>query len=120
MVLTGRTAVIALLCVLPIALSPTPAASFVILMALLVLAVLVDIGVAASPAQLQYDRLPVDSVRLGEPVRLGLLIRNDGRRRFRGQVRDAWAPSAQAEPSAHAVDIAAGRMQRVDTWLRPV
>lgn len=120
MVLTGRAAVLALLCVLPIALSPAPAASFVMLMVLLALAMLVDVGMAASPAQLQYERLPIDSVRLGEPVRLGLLIRNDGRRRFRGQVRDAWAPSAQAEPRAHAVDLAAGQLQRVDTWLRPV
>jgi uncharacterized protein (DUF58 family) len=119
-VLTGRAAVLALLCVLPIALSPAPAASFVMLMVLLALAMLVDVGMAASPAQLQYERLPIDSVRLGEPVRLGLLIRNDGRRRFRGQVRDAWAPSAQAEPRAHAVDLAAGQLQRVDTWLRPV
>ncbi|MGA9492650.1 MAG: DUF58 domain-containing protein [Mycobacterium sp.] len=120
MVLTGRTGVLALLCVLPVALSPTPGASFVMLLALLAVAVLVDIGLAASPAQLQYDRLPNDSVRLGEPVGLGLLIHNGGRRRFRGHVRDAWPPSAQAEPPAHAVDIAAGRVQRVDTWLRPV
>jgi uncharacterized protein (DUF58 family) len=119
-VLTGRTAVLALLCVLPIALSPTPAASFVILMALLTVAVLVDAGMAASPAQLHYHRLPVESVRLGEPVRLGLVIRNDGRRRFRGQVRDAWAPSAQADPPLHALDVAAGRLQRVDIWLRPI
>ncbi len=75
---------------------------------------------AASPAQLHYDRLPVDSVRLGEPVRLGLLIHNGGRRRFRGHIRDAWPPSAQAEPPVHAVDVAAGRVQRVDAWLRPV
>ena len=120
MVLTGRTGVLALLCVLPVALSPTPAASFVMLLALLAIAVLVDVGLAASPAQLQYDRLPNDSVRLGEPVGLGLLIHNGGRRRFRGHVRDAWPPSAQAEPPAHAVDIAAGRVQRVDTWLRPI
>ena len=120
MVLTGRTGVLALLCVLPIALSPTPAASFVLLLSLLMVAVLVDVGLAASPAHLQYSRLPNDSVRLGEPVRLGLIIRNEGRRRFHGQVRDAWAPSAQAEPSAQAVDITAARVQRIDTWLRPV
>ncbi|BBX46838.1 DUF58 domain-containing protein [Mycobacterium cookii] len=120
MVLTGRTGVLALLCVLPIALSPTPAESFVTLLAVLAVAVLVDIGLAANPAQLRYDRLPNDSVRLGEPVSLGLLIHNAGWRRFRGLIRDAWAPSAQAEPAAHAVDIAAGRMHRADTGLRPV
>ena len=50
----------------------------------------------------------------------GLLIHNDGRRRFRGQVRDAWPPSARAEPRAHAVVIDAQQRQRVETVLRPV
>jgi uncharacterized protein (DUF58 family) len=119
-ILTGRTGLLALLCVLPIALSPSPAVSFVLLLVLLAVALLADVGLAASPSQLQYTRLPNGSVRLGEPVTLSLLIHNGGRRRFRGQVRDAWAPSAQAEPPHHAVDIIAGQVQRVDTCLRPV
>jgi uncharacterized protein (DUF58 family) len=53
-------------------------------------------------------------------VNLGLLIHNSGRRRFRGRVRDAWPPSAQAEPPTHSVDIVAGQVQRVDTCLRPI
>ncbi|MDT5141177.1 MAG: hypothetical protein QOI79_501 [Mycobacterium sp.] len=120
MILTGRTGLLALLCVLPIALSPSPAVSFVLLLVLLAVALLADVGLAASPSQLQYTRLPNGSVRLGEPVTLSLLIHNGGRRRFRGQVRDTWAPSAQAEPPHHAVDISAGQVQRVDTCLRPV
>jgi uncharacterized protein (DUF58 family) len=118
-ILTGRTGLIALLGVLPIALSPRPAASFVVLLALLAAAVIVDAGLAASPSRLLYTRLPNGSVRLGESVNLGLLIHNSGRRRFRGRVRDAWPPSAQAEPSTHAVDIVAGQVQRVDIRLRP-
>jgi uncharacterized protein (DUF58 family) len=119
-ILTGRTGLIALLCVLPIALSPRPAASFAVLLALLAAAVIADVGLAASPSRLLYTRLPNGSVRLGESVNLGLLIRNGGRRRLRGRVRDAWPPSAQAEPSTHAVDIAAGQARRVDTCLRPI
>jgi uncharacterized protein (DUF58 family) len=119
-ILTGRTGLLALLCVLPIALSPWPATSFVVLLAGLAGGVLADVGLAANPSQLHYTRLPNGSVRLGEPVNVGLLIHNGGRRRFRGQVRDAWAPSARAEPPAHAVDIVAGQVQRVDTCLRPV
>ena len=76
-------------------------------------------GLAANPSQLQYTRLPNGSVRLGESVDLGLLVHNGGRRRFRGRVRDAWPPSARAEPPSHAVDVAAGQLQRVDTCLRP-
>ena len=120
MILTGRTGLLALLCVLPIALSPWPAAAFVLLVALLAVAVLADVALAANPSQLQYTRSPDGSVRLGEPINLSLLIHNDGRRRFRGQVRDAWAPSTRAEPPNHSVDIVAGQVQRVDTCLRPV
>ena len=120
MILTGRTGLIALLCVLPIALSPRPAASFTVLLALLAAAVIADTGLAASPSRLLYTRLPNGSVRLGESMTLGLLIHNGGRRRFRGRVRDAWPPSAQAEPPTHAVDIVAGQVQRVDTCLRPI
>ncbi|MFY9764895.1 MAG: DUF58 domain-containing protein [Mycobacterium sp.] len=120
MILTGRTGLLALLCVLPIALSPRPATSFAVLLAGLAVGVLADFGLAANPSQLHYTRLPNGSVRLGEPVNVCLLIRNGGRRRFRGQVRDAWAPSTRAEPRAHAVDIVAGQVQRADTCLRPV
>jgi uncharacterized protein (DUF58 family) len=119
-ILTGRTGLIALLCVLPIALSPRPAASFAVLLVLLAAVVIADIGLAASPSRLLYTRLPNGSVRLGESTHLGLLIQNGGRRRFRGRVRDAWPPSAQAEPPTHAVDIVAGQVQRVDTCLRPI
>jgi uncharacterized protein (DUF58 family) len=119
-ILTGRTGLLALLCVLPIALSPWPAASFVLLLALLMAAVLADTALAANPSHLRYTRLPNGSVRLGEPLTLGLLIDHGGRRRFRGRVRDAWPPSTRAEPADHAVDIVAGQVQRVDTCVRPV
>lgn len=120
MILTGRTGLLALLFVFPIVLSPWPAASFVVLLLALVLAVVIDIGFAASPRALQFTRLQNRSTRLGEQADAGLLIRNDGRRRFRGQVRDAWAPSTRPEPRIHTVELAAGQTQRVDTALRPV
>ena len=120
MILTGRTGLIALLCALPIAVSPWPAATFFTLLTLLAAAVAADIMLAANPFQLQYTRLTVRSVRLGESVTLGLLIHNAGRRRFRGRVRDAWPPSTQAQPASHAVDLISGYTDRVDTCLRPI
>jgi uncharacterized protein (DUF58 family) len=119
-ILTGRTGLIALLCAVPIALSPWPAAAFTVLAGLLAAAVVVDIGLAASPSRLHYTRLPNGSVRLGESLDLALLIHNGGRRRFRGRVRDAWPPSAQAEPATHAVDLETRQSMRVDTRLRPL
>jgi uncharacterized protein (DUF58 family) len=69
---------------------------------------------------LQFARSGDTSARLGEPVEAGLLVYNAGRRRFRGQIRDAWAPSARAEPHAHVADVLAGQRQALVTRLRPV
>ncbi len=120
MILTGRTGLVALICVLPIALSPWPAKAFLVLLVLLAILVAVDIGLAASPSRLRYTRSPDTSARLAQQVDAGLLIHNDGRRRFRGQIRDAWPPSARAEPRAHTVNIAPGQHEHIDTVLRPV
>ncbi|SON60079.1 hypothetical protein MSIMFI_01571 [Mycobacterium simulans] len=120
MILTGRTGLLALIAVLPIALSPWPARTFAVLLGALAVVVTVDIALAASPRKLRYTRSPDSSARLGQPVVVRLLIHNDGRRRFRGRVRDAWPPSARAAPRTHTVRLAAGQDQQVVTGLRPV
>ncbi|MGD1208195.1 DUF58 domain-containing protein [Mycobacterium seoulense] len=120
MVLTGRTGLVALICVLPVAVSPWPARTFAVLLATLLGVVIMDVALAASPRGLRYVRSPDRSARLAQPVDIGLLIHNDGRRRFRGQVRDAWPPSAGARPRIHPVDIPAGGHQHVQSQLRPV
>ncbi|HEY0229582.1 MAG TPA: DUF58 domain-containing protein [Mycobacterium sp.] len=120
MILTGRTGLLALICVLPIALSPWPARSFVALLVALAVVVTIDIALAASTRRLRYSRSPDTSVRLGQQLEATLLIHNDGGRGFRGQIRDAWPPSARAEPRIHAVSIAAGQQYQIHTQLRPV
>lgn len=120
MVLTGRSGQIALLCVLPIVVSPWPAQTFTVLLGLLAVMIAADVALAADPSQLEFTRLPNGSVRLGETATLGLLIGNTGRRHFNGHIRDAWPPSTQAGPTSHAVDIVAGQVLRVDSYLRPI
>lgn len=120
MILTGRTGLIALVCVLPIAVSPWPATAFVALLVALAVAVAVDVGLAARTTSLRYVRSPDRSARLGQQVDCELLIHNDGRRRFRGQIRDAWPPSARAQPRTYPMDIPAGQNQHVTTRLDPV
>lgn len=120
MILTGRTGLVALICIIPIALSPWPAKVFEVLLAALTVAVAVDMALAASTRKLRYVRSPNCSVRLGQRVDMTLEIHNEGSRRFRGQIRDAWPPSARAEPRIHAVKVAAGQFQHVQTHLRPV
>lgn len=120
MVLTGRTGLLALLCVLPIGFSPWPAKAFAMLAMVLALAVALDIGLAASTRRLRFARSPNSSTRLGQQATSGLSIHNDGRRRLSSQVRDAWPPSARAEPRVHTVDIGADRSHQLETVLRPV
>lgn len=120
MVLTGRTGLIALLCALPVMLSPYPAATFGALAAMLAAAVLVDIALAGNPRALRLTRSGPSSARLGQPVTAALTVDNGGRARFRGVIRDAWAPSARARPRMHTVNINAGQKVTLDTELTPV
>jgi uncharacterized protein (DUF58 family) len=119
-ILTGRTGLVALICVLPIALSPWPATAFTVLLALLVVASAVDTALAASTGSLGFTRSGDTSARLGQPVDTVLVVANTGRRRFRGQIRDAWPPSARSSPRTHVMEIAAGQHRRIETQLRPV
>ncbi|MCV7193385.1 DUF58 domain-containing protein [Mycolicibacterium brumae] len=120
MVLTARVALLALLGVPLVAVSPWPAATFAVLLAALAVLVAIDVVLAAAPSALDYARSGPESARLGQPAELRLVIRNDGARRFRGLVRDAWAPSARAEPRQHRVDLPAGGFAVVETRLRPI
>ncbi len=120
MVLTGRAGLVALICVLPIVVSPWPATVFIALLALLALAVAVDVALAASTRRLTFVRFGETASRLGQPVAAGLTIENVGNRRFRGQVRDAWPPSGRAQPRTHSVNLLSGQRIGVETLLRPV
>ncbi|WP_134431677.1 DUF58 domain-containing protein [Mycobacterium ulcerans] len=120
MILTGRTGLMALIGVLPIALSPWPPRAFGMLLLALAVAVAIDVALAASPRKLSYTRGANSSIRLGQPADAALVIHNVGRRRFRGLVRDAWPPSARAQPRTHPINIAAGERQQVNTALQPV
>jgi uncharacterized protein (DUF58 family) len=120
MVLTGRAGLVALICVLPVAVAPWPATAFAILLSVLIAAVGLDVALAAGTRALQFSRTGDTSARLGEPVHVALLIHNTGTRTFRGVVRDAWAPSTRAQPRSHDVTIATGQRQQVATALRPI
>jgi uncharacterized protein (DUF58 family) len=119
-VITGRTAAVALVLALPIAVSPWPAATFAAAAAFLALCVLMDAARAGAPGDLRFERSGATSARLGEQVDTVLRVNNRGRRRVRGLLRDAWPPSAMADPRAHPLDVEAGRTQAVVTRLHPV
>ncbi|MCX2933139.1 DUF58 domain-containing protein [Mycobacterium sp. CVI_P3] len=120
MVLTGRAGLIALLGVLPIALSPWPATTFVAVLLVLLAAIGVDVAFAGHPGALRLTRAGDASARLGQPVNAALQVHNAGSRRFRGALRDAWPPSACAEPRAHSIAVRETETLTVTTVLRPV
>jgi uncharacterized protein (DUF58 family) len=119
-ILTGRVGVIALICAVPILAAPWPATAFAVLLSALIAAVLIDVALAASPRALRFTRSGDTAARLGQPVETVLVVENGGSRRFVGVVRDAWAPSARAEPRHHQLVLAAGQRVRIVTTLRPL
>jgi len=118
-VLTGRAGLVALICVLPIALAPWPALAFAVALLALLTAIAVDVALAGNPRALRIARAGDTSARLGQPVAALLVVHNDGSRRFRGLLRDAWPPSAGAQPRSHALTVPAGQTETVASTLSP-
>lgn len=119
MILTGRAAALALLALPPIAVAPWPATAFFAVTALLAVIIAADVALAASPRALRFSRTGPASTRLGEPAEVLLGVRNEGRRRLQGILRDAWPPSAAAEPRSHRIDLRPGTSQTLSSRLRP-
>jgi uncharacterized protein (DUF58 family) len=119
MVVTGRAGAVALALVVVVAVTPAPVAALLVGDLVLLVLVLVDVALTASPGKLHAERqLPVNG-RLGEPLDSTLLLRNDGPRRLRGRVRDAWPPSAGLTPSTTSLALGPGERSRVAATLHP-
>ncbi|MBO1419585.1 DUF58 domain-containing protein [Streptomyces sp. FH025] len=124
MALTGRTALIAALGALVVGLLlPSPAGVGIVTGAVL-LAVLVDLVLAAPVRSLRIVRGGDTTVRLGESASVELTVTNPSGRPLRALVRDAWAPSAwrpgTAEASSrHALTVPGGERRRAVSVLTP-
>ncbi|WP_285113860.1 DUF58 domain-containing protein [Leifsonia sp. fls2-241-R2A-40a] len=86
---------------------------------LCVLLGLLDLLIAGSPRSVAVERSLPLRVRLGAEAASELYVTNTGRRTIRGTVRDAWEPSAAAEPTRTRVTLPAGERRRIVTSLRP-
>lgn len=118
MALTGRAALLSLLGVVPVVAVPGWTALLAWL-GFVLLVVTVDVMAAGSPRSLRLRRDVPGSVRQGAPAQAALSLTNEGRRRVRGVVRDAWPPSAGATQQRHRVDVPPGERRRVATLLVP-
>ncbi|MDQ2852349.1 MAG: DUF58 domain-containing protein [Actinomycetota bacterium] len=119
MAITGRAVALAALGLIYVVLVPS---GLSVLLWLAVVGVLigVDLLLAGAPSRLVFSRSASPQVLLGESSQTSLLVRNDGSRRVRALVRDAWQPSAGAHSQRHRTSLPSGESARLNTVLTPV
>lgn len=119
MAVSGRLALVAALGALVVGVLAPSIAGVLGIAAALVVGVVVDLLLAGRVRPLRFDREDAPPVRLGESTPTALVVANPGARRVRGELRDAWVPSAGVEPSRHRLDVPAGERRRLDAVLTP-
>ena len=120
MVVTGRAALLALLLTVPVAFGARSWLAVLAFDAVLLLLLGFDAWLAGSPRALTLTRSGDHTTRLGEDALVALTVHNEGNRRVRGVLRDAWAPTAGVEITRHALDLDPGRVTTITTVLHPV
>ncbi|MFV0252345.1 MAG: DUF58 domain-containing protein [Beutenbergiaceae bacterium] len=118
MAITGRAVALAALGLIPVLLVPEPT-TIGVWMLLWVLLLGLDLLLAASPRALTITRAPIAALRMTESTASVLTVANDGRRRLRGLIRDAWQPSAGAVQNRHRIDLRPDEARRFTTGLTP-
>ncbi|HET9893624.1 MAG TPA: DUF58 domain-containing protein [Streptosporangiaceae bacterium] len=118
MMLTGRAALLALLGALAVLVFRTGDTALVIDLAI-VIAIIADVLLAARIRSLLVTRSGDAKVHLGQSGTVTVTVVNQGKRRLRGMIRDAWRPSAGATPGRQSATIMPGRRAMVTTTLTP-
>lgn len=120
MVLTGRCTLLAALGLVAVVVLPS-GWTLLAWTATVLLIVIIDIALAASPRAVRVERAVPAAVRRGETATSELYLTNLSRRTLRGLVRDAWQPSAGVVPqdARHVVTIPRQERRRVATRLVP-
>ncbi len=119
MVVTGRAVLLALLAAVVVGVAIPTGAGLLIVAAALLAVLLLDVVLAGPVRRLSLHRDGDTAVRLGEPAVVRLTVVNPSGRRVRGELRDAWTPSAGAAHQRHPLDLPAGDRLRTSTALRP-
>ncbi|MEU4120017.1 DUF58 domain-containing protein [Kitasatospora sp. NPDC028055] len=124
MALTGRTALIAALGALFVGLLLPSWTGIGAVTGAVLLAVLVDLVLAAPVRSLRIVRGGDTTVRLGDTASVELTVTNTSGRPLRALIRDAWAPSAwrpgtSETASRHTLAVPGGERRRTVTVLTP-
>ncbi|MDB1089450.1 DUF58 domain-containing protein [Streptomyces sp. ACA25] len=123
MALTGRTALLAALGALVVALLPGWHGVLTVALVLLA-AVVLDLALAAPVRTLRFSRSGTTTVRLHEEAPVELTVSNPSGRLLVADLRDAWPPSSWQpgtafDASRHRVRVPGGERTRVTTTLCP-
>ncbi len=118
MAISGRFFFLALAALVPIIVMPGPVMWLLSLAVLLVVLVL-DLSLAASPRRVAVQRTLPSGVRLGEPAMATVRLANESPRVLRAQVKDGWQPSAGATNALQSVQIRPGERAALSVSLRP-
>nr|WP_218649012.1 DUF58 domain-containing protein [Paenarthrobacter nitroguajacolicus] len=97
-----------------------PAWSTVLFVAVgLLLLLVADLVVAASPARLALERRQPGNVTLEGETDSVVTVTNGTRRKLRAEVRDTWQPSAGAVNAAQSLVVPSGERRRMTVTLVP-
>ena len=118
MTLTGRSALAALAGVLVI-LAARDGVALLVVNGVLLVAIAADVALAAGTRSLQLTRSGETKVLLGQSAPVTLTVANRGRRALRADIRDAWPPSAGAQPHHVRVRVPATGQATLTTTLTP-
>jgi uncharacterized protein (DUF58 family) len=119
MAITGRAGLIALLLTVAVLAAPAPGLTVLAVDAALLVVVLIDVVLAASPRALHLRRVLPVAARLGEPAAAALIVDNPTRRTVRARIRDAWPPSAGLRPASAGLTVPAQQRRRIEQQLLP-
>ncbi|MGW4185957.1 DUF58 domain-containing protein [Streptomyces albidoflavus] len=123
MALTGRTALLAALGSLPVALLEPSWLGVAAVNSPLAVAMMCDYALAAPVRKLRFTRSGDTHVRQGEMAETNLQLTNTSSRPLRALLRDAWPPSNAApgatDAARHRVDVPADGTRELHTQLRP-
>ncbi|MCM3820023.1 DUF58 domain-containing protein [Streptomyces sp. DR3-1] len=123
MALTGRTALLAALGSLPVALLEPSWLGVAAVNSPLAVAMMCDYALAAPVRKLRFTRSGDTHVRQGEMAETSLQLTNTSSRPLRALLRDAWPPSnavpGVTDAARHRVDVPAGGTRELHTQLRP-
>ena len=118
MTLTGRSALAALAGVLVI-LAARDGVALLVVNGVLLVAIAADVALAAGTRSLQLTRSGETKVLLGQSAPVTLTVANRRRRALRADIRDAWPPSAGAQPHHVRVRVPATGQATLTTTLTP-